>query len=113
MILSHTGQPQTTEVTAITIPAKPIIDPTDRSNSPAIMRRQAPTAIIINCEDTIPQFIEPSNENMPVSRATKKKNRKTNTTPTIAPKSGRSNATLNLERNDEIFFSVVDMIRSY
>ena len=110
MILSHTGQPQTTEVTAMTIPAKPIIDPTDRSNSPAIMRRQAPTAIMINCEDTIPQFIEPSNENIPVSRATKKKNRKTNTTPTIAPKSGRSNAALNLERINEIFFSIVDMI---
>ena len=72
MILSHTGHPQTTDVTAITMPAKPIIDPTDRSNSPAIISRQAPTAIIINWEDTIPQFIEPSRENIPVSRATKK-----------------------------------------
>ena len=48
IMLSQTGQPHTTEVTAITIPAKPIIDPTDRSNSPAIINRQAPTAIIIN-----------------------------------------------------------------
>jgi hypothetical protein len=57
--------------------------------------------------------MEPSKENIPVSRATRKKNRKTNITPTIAPKSGRSIALLNLERIDDIFIKLVDMIRSY
>ena len=45
---SHMGSPQVTESKAMIIPEKPIIDPTERSNSPAIIRRQAPTAMIIN-----------------------------------------------------------------
>ena len=52
---------------------KPIIDPTDRSNSPAIIKRQAPTAIIMNWADTIDQFITPAGENMPLSRAVRKR----------------------------------------
>jgi len=31
---------------AAIMPAKPIIDPRERSNSPAIMSRQAPTAMM-------------------------------------------------------------------
>ena len=48
MIASHTGQPKLTDSSAIIIPEKPIIEPTDRSNSPAIIRRPAPTAIMMN-----------------------------------------------------------------
>jgi hypothetical protein len=56
--------------------------------------------------------MEPSKENIPVSRATRKKKRKTNITPTIAPKSGRSNALLNFERMDDIFIKLEGMIKS-
>ena len=42
------GHSRTTPNTAIIMPAKPIIDPTERSNSPAIISKQAPTAIIMN-----------------------------------------------------------------
>ena len=89
MMLSHTGQPQLTEVMAMTMPAKPIIEPTERSNSPAIINRQAPTAIMTNWAETVVQVIAPSGENMPVSRAMAKKNMKTRIVPAIAPSSGR------------------------
>ena len=92
MMLSQTGQPQLTEVMAMTMPAKPIIEPTERSNSPAIINRQAPTAIITNWADTVVQVITPSGENMPVSRATARKNMKTRMVPAIAPSSGPINA---------------------
>ncbi len=59
MIEAHMGQPRCTLKSAMTIPAKPIMDPTDRSNSPAIIRRQAPTAMMTNCADTTPQFMMP------------------------------------------------------
>ena len=48
MIESQTGQPSVTEKIAISIPEKPIIEPTERSNSPAIIKRHAPTAMIMN-----------------------------------------------------------------
>ncbi|MNY71331.1 hypothetical protein D3C86_2096480 [compost metagenome] len=54
----------------MTMPAKPIIEPTERSNSPAIIRRHAPTAMIMNCAETTPQFMMPSAANMPVPPAT-------------------------------------------
>ena len=44
---------QVTPKIAIIMPAKPIIEPTDRSNSPAIINRQAPTAMIMNCAETM------------------------------------------------------------
>jgi hypothetical protein len=60
MIAAHIGQPYVTESSAMTMPEKPIIEPTDRSNSPAIISRQAPTAMIMNCAETTPQFMTPS-----------------------------------------------------
>ena len=89
-MLSHTGQPQLTEVMAMIMPAKPIIEPTERSNSPAIINRQAPTAMMMNWAETVDQVITPSGENMPVSRAMAKKNMKTRIAPAIAPSSGRT-----------------------
>jgi hypothetical protein len=59
------------------MPAKPIIEPTDRSNSPAIISMQAPTAMIMNCAETVDQFRMPCALNMPLSPAKAKK--KTNT----------------------------------
>jgi hypothetical protein len=38
-IACQTGQPSVTEKIAIIMPAKPIIEPTDRSNSPAIIKQ--------------------------------------------------------------------------
>ena len=96
-IATQTGHPSVTEKIAIIIPAKPIIDPTDRSNSPAIIKRPAPTAIITNCAETIDQFITPRLLNMPLSWAKIRKNVKTATVPTIPPSSGRINAFRSLE----------------
>ena len=45
--LSVTGQWKAMVGSAIIMPAKPIIDPTERSNSPPIMSSVAPTAMII------------------------------------------------------------------
>ncbi len=59
MIASQVGQPSVTLKIAINIPAKPIIEPTDRSNSPATMSRHAPTAMIMNWAETWLQFITP------------------------------------------------------
>ena len=48
MIAAHTGQPNVVEKIAIIMPANPIMEPTDKSNSPAIINRHAPTAMIMN-----------------------------------------------------------------
>jgi hypothetical protein len=48
-IAIQTGQPSVTAEDGDHMPAKPIIEPTDRSNSPAIISMQAPTAMIMNC----------------------------------------------------------------
>ena len=91
-IASQTGHPSVTEKIAIIMPAKPIIDPTDRSNSPAIIRRHAPTAMIMNCAETIDQFITPWLLNIPLSKANRRNKVKTATVPTIPPSSGRISA---------------------
>ena len=41
---SQTGQPKWSGGMAATMPVNPIIEPMERSNSPAIMSRHAPTA---------------------------------------------------------------------
>ena len=56
MIDNQTGKPHCTDKMAMTTPAKPIMEPTERSNSPAIINKQAPTAMIANCAETTPQF---------------------------------------------------------
>ena len=93
----HIGNSQVTDIIAMTIPAKPIIEPTDRSNSPAIISRQAPTAMIANCAETIVQFNVPSDENMPESRATSRKKTNTRMVPHIEPSSGRIIARVNAD----------------
>ena len=70
----------------------PIIEPTERSNSPAIISRQAPTAMIMNWADTTVQFMMPCGANMPLSNANSKKKRNTRTVPHIPPSSGRISA---------------------
>ena len=43
-IAAQTGTPKKSGGIAAIIPVKPIIEPSERSNSPAIIRRQAPVA---------------------------------------------------------------------
>ena len=47
-------------ITAIDMPAKAIIGPMDRSNSPAIMSNAAPVAIIPSCAMIATLFFKPS-----------------------------------------------------
>ena len=67
----------------------PIIEPTDKSNSPAIIIRQAPTATITNWAETVLQFRTPSAANMLVPRARIRKKMNVAIVPPIAPSSGR------------------------
>ena len=88
-IAIHMGHPNVTPKMAISIPANPIIEPTLRSNSPAIISRQAPTAIIINCAETMDQFRTPCELNIPLSDARIINIIKTTMVPIIPPSSGR------------------------
>lgn len=89
---THMGQPNVTPKMAIIIPAKPIMEPTDRSNSPAIINRQAPTAMIMNCAETTDQFSTPWLENIPLSAANNRKKANTAIVPMMPPSSGRIKA---------------------
>ena len=91
-IACQTGQPSVIEKIAIIMPAKPIIEPTDRSNSPAIISRQAPTAMIMNCAETMDQLRMPWELNIPLSPAKIANSTKTITVPQIPPNSGRISA---------------------
>ena len=84
------------------IPAKPIIDPTDRSNSPPIINIAAAIAIIPKFADTSRKFSVPYALNIPVSPATIPKKINTNIDPPKAPNSGLFNKTL----SGEIFFNL-------
>jgi hypothetical protein len=57
----------------MTIPAKPIIEPMDRSNSPAIMSSVAAAARMPISADTLRMLMMPSTLNMPLEPATAKK----------------------------------------
>ena len=92
MIASQTGQPNVTLKIAIIIPANPIMEPTERSNSPAIINRHAPTAMIINWAETTDQLSTPAGPNMPLSNAVKRKKVNTKIVPHIPPSSGRIRA---------------------
>jgi hypothetical protein len=94
-IAIQTGHCSVTARMAIDMPAKPIIEPTDRSNSPAIISMQAPTAMIMNCAETVDQFRMPCALNMPLSAAKAKKKTNTAMVPTMPPSSGRINALRN------------------
>ena len=47
------------KIIAIQAPAKPIIDPIERSNSPATINRPAPNAMMLSCEITFKLFLIP------------------------------------------------------
>src|SRR5580692_9222735 len=72
------------------MPTKPIIEPTERSNSPPIIKSAAPVPMIINCAVTVSQLSTPSEANIPVPPAVTPKKAKTRTTPAKAPRSGRA-----------------------
>ena len=91
------GQPISTLKIAIIVLAKPIIEPTERSNSPAIIGRQAPTSITMNWAYTNDQFSTPAALNMPESCAVSRKKAKTSTVPQIPPSSGPIKASRNRE----------------
>ena len=97
MILVHKGQPQYIAGIAIQIPAKPIIDPIDKSNSPPIISIAAAIAIIPRFADTSKKLSIPYALNIPVSPATIPKNINTNIAPPSAPNSGLFKSSLNLE----------------
>ena len=71
------------------MPAKPIIEPRERSNSPAIISRHAPMEITPRYAATCIQLAMPSGWNMPEFPAVAAKIRKTSNAPEIAANSGR------------------------
>ena len=79
------------------IPAKPIIDPTDKSNSPPIIKSAAAIAIIPRLAETSKKLIVPYALNIPVSPATIPKKINTRTDPPSAPSSGLFNKTFKFE----------------
>lgn len=79
------------------IPAKPIMDPTDKSNSPPIINMAAPIAIIPRLDDTSKKLSVPQALNIPLSPAIIPKKMKTNMDPPNAPSSGLFNNFFNLE----------------
>src|SRR3954471_14721203 len=89
MAASHIGQPQYSAGIASIMPAKPIIEPMDRSNSPPIISSAAPTAMMPRNAATVAQLTTPSALNMPESPATSPNNTNTSTAPEIEPNSGR------------------------
>ncbi len=74
------------------MPENPIIEPTERSNSPPIINRAAPVPMIISWAATVSQLRMPSEANMPVLPAVMAKKMKTRTAPAKAPRSGRVNS---------------------
>lgn len=86
----HDGQPLSAAGTTMRTPAKPIIEPNERWNSPPIMSRTAATATIPSCADTSRKVTTPKAEKMPVPRAATAKNRNTDMQSTTAPSSGRA-----------------------
>ena len=77
------------------MPAKPIIEPIDRSNSPAIISSAAATAMMPRKAATVAQLTTPSALNMPELPAALPKIRKTSSAPASAPNSGRANTLRN------------------
>src|SRR5437016_5742487 len=86
---SHTGQPQYRHGIASIMPAKPIIEPIDRSNSPPIISSAAPTEMMPRNAATVAQLTMPSALNMPESPAVSRNTTNTSTAPEIEPNSGR------------------------
>jgi hypothetical protein len=74
---------------ATIMPAKPIMEPMERSNSPAIIKRHAPTARMPRYAETCDQFMTPSRLNMPELPAPMANTANTSTVPEMAANSGR------------------------
>jgi len=70
---SHSGQPHSAAGMAMTMPANPIMDPTDRSNSPAIISSAAMLASSPSWAETSRKLRMPLALNMPLLPATAKK----------------------------------------
>jgi len=64
---TDSGQPQYSAGIASIMPAKPIIEPIDRSNSPPIISSAAPTEMMPRNAATVAQLTMPSALNMPES----------------------------------------------
>ena len=58
----HSGRPASRTASPITTPAKPIIEPTDRSNSPAMMSSAAAVAMIPSSAESVRKVIDPCSE---------------------------------------------------
>ena len=82
------GSPKVTTQEPKIRPAKAIIDPIERSNSPPIISIAAPIAKMPSWAAGVIKFIIPESVNMALSAVIKKKI-VTRTTPAIAPSSGR------------------------
>src|SRR4029434_7777106 len=87
------------------IPANPIIDPIDKSNSPPIINSAAPTEIMPRNAATVAQLTIPSALKLPEWPAVTRKQRRTRTAPEIEPNSGRDrkrrNAPISRTRSSE------------
>ncbi len=58
----QSGRPRSVTARPITTPAKPIIEPIDRSNSPAMISSAAAVAMIPSSADSVRTVIEPCSE---------------------------------------------------
>src|SRR5262249_15223775 len=86
---AHSGHPQYSAGMVSIMPANPIIDPTDRSNSPPIISNPAPTASSPRNAATVLQLTMPSALNMPELPAVAANSTNTSTAPDNEPNSGR------------------------
>ena len=74
---------------AMMTPAKPIIEPIERSNSPAIISSATAAARMPSWAETSRKLTMPLALNRPLLPATMAKKMKTSTVPAAAPNSGR------------------------
>ncbi len=100
MIAITSGTCKTTSAAANIRPAKAIIDPMERSNSPPIMRSAAATARMPSCEAGAMKFMIPAAVNI-AGLAVDRKKIVMSTSPDTAPNSGR----LNIRCSGLAFFS--------
>ena len=58
----QSGRPNIATVRPMTTPAKPIIEPTERSNSPAMISSAAAVAMMPSSADSVRKVIDPCSE---------------------------------------------------
>jgi hypothetical protein len=86
------GQPYLLDKIAMMTPAKAIIEPSDRSNSPPIISSATATARMPSWAETSRKLTVPRALNRPLSPAKTAKKNSTSTQPAAAPSSGRRRA---------------------